>query len=118
MTASWPGSLPQKPLLGFTEQRQRNLAMFSPDVGPPKMRRRSTAVPVNSSITLKLTDTQLATFDLFFEVTLADGTLPFTWPHPRTGINYSWIFSPQDAPQKQALTKNVTQVTFKLLQLP
>ena len=119
MTAAWPSTIPQGPIYGgFTEVRQRNVASFSPDVGPPKMRRRSTAVGVNTQATFQFSDTDLATFNTFFETTLVDGTLPFTWTHPVTAVSYTWMFAPDQAPQIEILDFNQHQVTCKLVRLP
>jgi len=116
---SWPGGLPQRPIYGgFTEVRQRNLAMFAPEVGPPKARRRSTAVGVPTSATFEMTDAQLATFKTFFETTLVDGSLPFTWTHPVDGASYSWMFDVQEAPQISAQNVDLHNVSCKLMRLP
>lgn len=121
MTASWPGGLPQKPVYGgFTEQRQRNVVAFQPEAGPPKARRRSTAVAVPATARFEMTDAQVVTFNTLFETTLVDGTLPFTWAHPRTNVSYTWMFSPgvQDAPVIESNNVDLNVVTCKLIRLP
>lgn len=118
MTAAWPGTIPQKPLVGFTEQRQRNVVAFVPDVGTPKISRRSTSVTVNCQAAFFMTDAELANFNTFYETTLADGTLPFTWNHPRTGVSYTWFFAGDDTPTIEGVTYNINRVTCKLSRLP
>jgi hypothetical protein len=118
MTAAWPGTIPQKPLVGFAEQRQRNVASFNPDVGEPKVRRRSTAVTINCNAQFIMTDLQLVDFITFFETTLSDGTLPFTWAHPRTGVTYTWMFGVEDSPTIEATTYNINTVSCRLIRLP
>lgn len=118
MTAAWPGTLPAAPKYGFAEKRQTNIAFFAPDVGPPKMRRRSTAVCVVCTANFEMTDAQLVDFNTFFETTLADGTLPYTWNHPRTGVSYTWAFSPSEAPTVTAITYRFNQVDCSILRLP
>jgi len=113
---TWPASLPPPTVDGFSEQRQRNVAAFQPDVGPPRYRRRSTAAAVTATITLVLDKDALADFDEFFETDLADGTLPFDMNHPRTGEAFSWVFA--EAPQQDRLTVKATRVTCKLQRLP
>lgn len=117
--SAWPATIPQCPILnGLAEQRQRNVASFPPDVGPPKLRRRSTAAAVQTTVVFKMSNAELVDFNTFYETTLADGTLPFTWDHPRTKVNYSWMFSADEAPQIERLAPNASQVMCKLLRLP
>lgn len=117
MTA-WDASLPQKPEReGWKEVPQRNVAIFSPDVGPPKYRRRNTANGTVASVTYIMTDAQVATFLTFYQTTLVDGTLPFTWNHPISGVSYSWIFDEQP-PEIQSNQYNWNTVTFQLRRLP
>jgi hypothetical protein len=115
----WPAELPLCPILqGFSEQRQRNIVAFDPEVGPPKMRRRSTAVATLTSVVFRMTVDQVAIFNTFYETTLSDGTLPFDWPHPITNVIYSWMFDAKAAPQFDRRTSNTFRVSFNLLRLP
>jgi len=119
MASAWPATLPQCPILNaFSEQRQRNVASFKPDVGPPKMRRRSTAVGVPTSVAFRMTNAQVLTFNTFYETTLFDGTLPFDWPHPITKVAYTWMFSPDEAPKRDRMTSNTSRITFDLIRMP
>jgi hypothetical protein len=116
---TWPAGLPQCPVLNaFSEQRQRNVVAFSPDVGPPKMRKRSTAVAVLTSVAYRMTTSHLATFNTFYEDTLEDGTLPFDWEHPITNVTYSWMFDAREAPRIDRMTPATFRVSFSLLRLP
>lgn len=118
MTSAWPSNIPQCPTLGMTEQRQPNIAGFSPDVGPPKMRRRSTAVVTVTAVTYRMNVAQLASFNTFYQTTLADGTLPFTWKHPVDQLTYTWMFDSKQAPTFDRVTPSTFRVTFNLLRLP
>lgn len=119
MTAAWPSTIPQCPILNaFKEQRQRNVAAFSPDVGPPKMKRRSTAVGVLTDLSFRMSNAQVLAFNTFYETTLADGTLPFTWPHPITKVSYTWMFDPGDAPTFERYAPTHQRVSFNLIRLP
>lgn len=113
----WPDTLPC-PVMAMTESRQPNIAAFKPDVGPPKQRRRSTAVGVDTSIAFRMTNTQLDTFDDFFVNDLADGTLPFTMNHPRTTISYDWTFTAEAPPSIERFAPNASRVTVRLIRLP
>jgi hypothetical protein len=119
MAAAWPASLPQCPILNaFSEQRQRNVRSFNPDVGPPKMGRRSTAVGVKTNTAWRMTNAQVITFNTFYETTLADGTLPFDWPHPITKVSYTWMFDTGEAPTFERYAPRFQRVSFQLIRLP
>ncbi len=116
MTAAWPITLPQCPVLnGFSEQRQRNIVAFNPDVGPPKIRRRSSASAVLTSATFRLTTDELSDFDTFFIDTLKDGSLPFEWQHPINRLIYSWWIDSHEAPRIDRLTSSTFRITLNLL---
>lgn len=91
----WPASI----VIGSTvdrqsyrEQTETNRVAFQPAVGPDKVRRRSTLSGARMSFTLWLTGAQVATLETFYRTTLADGTLPFTMTHPRTGVDGTFRF--------------------------
>ena len=116
---TWPAALPQCPILnGFSEQRQRNLASFAPEVGGPKISRRSTAVAVLTSLVYRMSNADILVFNTFFEDTLKDGSLPFDWDHPVTGTTYTWMFDINEAPRFDRMTPNSIRVTFNLLRMP
>jgi len=118
-TAAWPAGLPQCPILnGWSETPQPNIGAFAPEVGPPKMKRRSTAKTWLSTLTYRMTSAQVVTFKTFYETTLEDGSLPFTWPHPVTKTSYSWNFNPGDEPTITRTAPSVHTVAFKLQRLP
>ena len=119
MATPWPTTLPQCPVLnGFSEQKQPNVASFLPDVGPPKLRRRSTAAGWATDVAFRMTNAQVLTFNTFYETTLFDGTLPFDWAHPITKVNYSWMFQPNDVPKRERMTPNTSRISFSLIRLP
>ncbi len=86
MTAPWPGYLNQRVMEGsYSEQPERNVASFSPEVGPPMERRRS-AVPTDlASWTGSGTLVEYQQLKDFYRTTLRDGVLPFTRTNPLTG---------------------------------
>ena len=62
--------------------------------GPVKMRRRFTAAPrVIQASTGQLTQTELATFEMFYETTLQMGALSFTHTYPPTGATETFRFT-------------------------
>jgi len=117
--ATWPPDIPQCPILnGWSETPQPNVASFTPETGPPKMKRRSTAKTWSCSLTYRMTTTQLVSFKAFYESTLEDGSLPFTWNHPVDKTSYSWNFDPATQPVITRLTPRTHSVVFKLQRLP
>lgn len=118
-TSAWPATVPQCPILnGLSEQRQPNIVSFQPDVGPPKARRRSTAVATLTNVIFRMTNDELDAFNTFYEDTLKDGSLPFTWDHPRTKDSYTWMFATDEPPSIDRMTPKTSRVTCKLLRLP
>lgn len=116
---SWPVGLPQTPEFGsFSEQKQRNATSFTPEVGPPKMRKRATASGSQVTAKFRMTDAQVVTFNDFFENTLDDGTIAFDWAHPVNGNTYSWMFAVDAAPTREIQGHGYNFVTCKLVRLP
>lgn len=112
---SWPDDLPDTPLFGFTEQRQRNVIAFKPDVGPPKLRRSSTSVTVAATAQFIMTDFEVGVFNAFYEIDLQDGSLPFSWDHPITGVTYYWFFAADNAPTIERMADDVNKIQCVLL---
>ena len=84
--AAWPSDLPQKPLVqGFSETPPNLLTRSPMDVGPAKVRRRSTAGVTVLQCVFRLTTTQRASLLTFWQTTLAGGSLSYTWTHPISG---------------------------------
>ena len=87
MGVAYPGTLPTNfQVQGYKETGANNQIRTSMDVGPDKVRRRTTAnvrVVVGSFF---LTPAQYTTFKSFYEVDTAYGVLPhdFTDPHGNT----------------------------------
>lgn len=92
------------------------------DVGPGKVRRRTTAGVTKFTIGLKLTRNQVALFDEFFRTSAKGGALAFQWTHPRTGnpIDYRFADVPQLKPYapRQAAGTEYWTATFTLEALP
>lgn len=92
--ASWPESLPQEPSAsnGWQSQLKDNVLRYPVEVGKPKRRRRSTSSDAIGRASFVMTGAQLATLTEFYRDDLADGTLPFSWTHPVTGLAAEWEF--------------------------
>lgn len=80
----WPSTLPKAlRLSGLSNSLPNQTIRSQMDIGPAKVRRRTTAAiePISGSIVL--TEAQTETLDLFFLSTLKGGALSFNWTHPR-----------------------------------
>lgn len=94
MANTWPGSLPTLPLTQGNKESAPNLSIRTQvDVGPVKMRKRSTAGAWSFSASMILTNTQLGTFITFWQTTLSGGSDTFEWTHPRLGTTQNMRFS-------------------------
>jgi hypothetical protein len=81
----WPPTLPQNPYQdGPSIQPAPNALRTTMDVGPPKQRRRYTAVFTPVSFNLLLSEADIATLDTFVITTLQD-VLQFDWIDFKTG---------------------------------
>lgn len=78
--ATWPTTIPIT-RENYTEEPADRVVRSNMDVGPQKVRRRSSVAIRPVSLKLFLTDAQLTTFDTFF---LANDSLVFDFTNPRT----------------------------------
>lgn len=91
---TWPTTLPQiLEQRSYREGMPDNVLRTSVDAGPEKRRRRFTAAPRPLAGTIRMTGMELQQFETFFRTTLADGTLAFDFPHPRTQATLSVVFA-------------------------
>lgn len=97
MAQQWPSDLPQTPLLdGYKETPQEGSISFQPAVGPPKRRKRSSAVGANIEASFLMTDTQYDSFLTFYEATLQQGSDAITWINWRTGATATYYMMGYD----------------------
>jgi hypothetical protein len=83
---AWPSDLPPAPLVqGFEEKAPQLAVRTNMDVGPAKVRRRTTAGVTQMKCTFRLSATQRASLLAFWQTTLAGGSLSYTWTHPISG---------------------------------
>lgn len=113
---TWPTSLPCYPINGtFSETPQRNVVKFQPEIGPAKMRRRSTANGSVASASYKMSKAQYEDFISFYQDDLKDGSLPFEMKHPVTDTLYDWQF--ESEPEITQQTRNMQMVNVSLRRL-
>ena len=83
---AWPLTLPQKFLRSsYAEGMGDGLLRSKMDIGPAKVRRRSSAAPRPLEVTARMTVTQVRTMRTFVSGTLLGGALPFSIPDPLGG---------------------------------
>lgn len=79
-------ALPLAPLQdGYTRQKASGLLRTDMDVGPPKTRRRYTAVITDYSLQYAINFNQEKILDNFYDIQCVYGSLPFNWQDPITG---------------------------------
>ena len=94
-TTWWPASLPQGVVRGVQRNPLPNVVSFGTEVGPGKVRRRSTARVMRISASAVLTAAQAAIFEGFFQNDLQDGALSFSMNDPTDGTTGTWRFDTQ-----------------------
>lgn len=98
----WPVGLPQLVLRdGYAETEPDVIRRTEMDEGPAKQRPRFTVGIRPFLVQIEVDVDQVATFQTFYEDTLKDGTIPFSWKHPRTQVNTDFRFVGQ--PQKMRM---------------
>jgi len=103
---TWPGAVPDNGLIaGYSERTEDNVARFQPEVGPAKLRRRSSVPTTVLQFSQIMTFVAYDALVTFYQTDLKDGTLSFTRNHPRTGISGTFLFMvpPSLAPASSAL---------------
>lgn len=89
----WPATLPQYVLQdGYAEPEPDVIRRTEMDEGPAKQRPRCTVGIRPFLMQIEVDLDQVAIFQTFYEDTLKDGTLPFSWKHPRTQVNTNFRF--------------------------
>lgn len=117
--ATWPATLPPTfDSEGLEVQEPDVLIESQPELGPPIVRRRTTAAPERIAGTIILDQTQTAAFKAFLRTTLMGGALPFdgfTHPVDRTPIPKAAIVT---GSVRYGVRNPYATVQFTLLVLP
>lgn len=97
--SAWPVSLQQKLNVASFQYHPGNTRVSTEmDVGPAKTRSRFTDAVDVYTCEVNLDFTEVATFKTFYKTTLGNGTLPFDFTDPFTGLVTSYRFSPGTDP--------------------
>lgn len=91
---AWPtGTAPFNFLLAdYSLELEDNRYSFQPDIGPPIRRRKGSARTDTITGSINWTWTEKDVAVAFYTDDLEDGSLPFTAPHPETGITTTFVF--------------------------
>ncbi|KFC73192.1 hypothetical protein FG93_01936 [Bosea sp. LC85] len=119
MADTWPATLPQKLQSDdYSEQEAENRIRSANDVGPAKVRRRTTAnvQPVSGSLIMSLD--QKALLKSFVSETLLGGALPFWFPNPNGGADWLVRFADGGLPTWAPFGAIEWRASFKLEVLP
>lgn len=115
--ATWPGTLPQQPLIrGYSRTHQPQTVRTEMSAGPAFVRRRFTAASTLFAESFVLDKTQRQTFWDFFNNTCAGGSLAFDWTDPVTGGAAEFRFV--EVPSERALSGIIFEVTANFELLP
>lgn len=111
---NWPASLPPF-LLQMSRTPRPNVISFGTEVGPGKVRRRSTARSQVVSGTLLLTRDQVEDFESFFQDDLLDGSRTFTMADPVTKVETEWRFDSSNPYSMSRVTPSRWRVEATLM---
>lgn len=93
--ATWPASLPQRPLRdSWQEVEGWGVIESPPDIGPVLTRPRFTATEKPRSAEFNLDSAQKAAMETFFRSDLAGGALPFDASWDGTSRSYRLVAAP------------------------
>lgn len=109
--ATWPSTI-KVTRENYTETPPDRVVKSSMDIGPQKIRKRSSSAPRTVSLRLFLTDALLETLDDFFTENEA---LVFTFTDPRTNTSKRARFT---APPTYGLNETMWDVSIKMEYLP
>lgn len=119
--AAWPSIVPHCFIFDSMSTGVGNGLLASDnDMGPPKVRRRFTAVTRELNGILVMTYDELAALETFVADELVGGSLPFTFSDQRGGSDLLCIFDPkaQDLLPWKRFAAGKVQVQLQLLVLP
>lgn len=114
---NWPDTLPAAPLAeGFRESAPHTAIRTEMDQGIAKVRQRATTGIRKMAMAFVLGRAQVAILDGFFTETVAGGSLPFGFFHPRTGESVICRF--RQPPEYASLNGEFFRAAIELEILP
>lgn len=80
----WPADLPPPEKDNWQKSRQESRVKRNAEAGAPGYRRRFSSAAKQVNLSIIVNRSRKAVFDLFFEETTANGSMPFYMPDPTT----------------------------------
>lgn len=109
----WPSDVSSTfTLEGYSEVSEDNVRQFTPEVGYPKTRRKTSNSTEIVTGSILMTSTEYVAFDVFFRDTIKDGVNSFNMLHPRTQATARMKFV--EAPKIQDFGVDLWRVNVKL----
>ena len=84
---TWPSTVNTKGIMPYSAIPKSYLLVEENDVGTPNVRNRATGVNMVHRFKLKFSKTEWNLLQLWVQYNLANGALPFYFPHPITGAS-------------------------------
>ena len=84
---NWLSSVNTKGIMPYTQTPKAYLVVEENDIGTPNVRNRSTGVNIVHRFKMKFTKTEWGLLRNWVQYNLANGALPFYFPHPITGVS-------------------------------
>jgi len=113
----WPATLPTAPLMeGNSESAPNTIIRTAMEVGPPKLRQRSTAGYYTQAYNFHMSKEQLDTLISFYITTCEGGALDFEFTHPRLATTQNFRFA--SPPSWNKITATIYRVAINLEMLP
>jgi hypothetical protein len=91
--ATYPGTLPNPRAGTYSEQADNVVIRTQMEAGVDKVRQRFSSGVTNISFELFLSAAQVTTLDDFYRTTVKNGSLSFTYTHPRTAASVTARFT-------------------------
>jgi len=111
----WPTALPQLVEQdGFQETPPNTTIVSTMDIGPKKIRRRSTKGVRAFSQKMFMTQEQKDIFDAFYVTTTKSGSLHFMFPRPGSEVSTEMWFKAGDTPSYGSPVAGNIYVSFSL----
>lgn len=115
--ATWPATLPQQPLAdNYSSKARPQVAASDNQIGPPTIRRRSTARVVEHQWSQVLTAAQRDTLNTWYDAELFGGSIRFDAPIP--GSAGRAFFVMPEPPEFNGIAGRLYRVTMTWIQVP
>jgi hypothetical protein len=111
----WPTSLQDHPNIDYSEKIMDGVIRSNPAVGPSMSRPRFTKTRTEAAMTIWVNKTQYEEFFNWYDVLLAQGSLPFDWEKPITNVPATFKF--MAAPSVSAVGPLTWTISCQLEQL-